>query len=312
MKKLSYILLSVKKVVTGKFGAFLLLISCNMDLICQEPFDVPCIDFPIIQKIDYTSTFIGSIVDVQSSSISKPALNFQPFNQQNVGMTITNSLLIPNININLIQYRLGLFSFKSKKDRKYINSEDFKYKKDDVIRIYLPLIIISKFNTNYDSTNIATVSDMTGFNGSPLTMRLMPSYTVPIGLENSITFGQTSDLRTIIYKDKISGKMKPDFGYYGSIGIKFAGRGEVRDEFGTSYEGNWSFSALLYAFIIDSRIQNQISQFNENIPMGLESIFKFKLVETKITKFNLYGSAQYQFEHEENVSPFILKLGIGN
>jgi hypothetical protein len=274
----------------------------------QEPFDVPCIDYPKFTTIDFTNNFI----EVESNTNNSISNNIKPFSQQNLGLSATGGTLIPNINVSIIQYRLGLFSYLAKNDTRYRNSNDFKFREGDTIRFYLPLLLISKFNTNYDTANLATITDMTSFIGSPLTLRLMPSYTIRVGLENTFTIGHTSDLRTILYQDSISQSLKAGFGYYGTIGLKYAGRGEVRDETGTSYEGNWSISALLYTFITNQEVQDQLFDKQMNSASGIETIFKFKVAETKVTRFNIYASAQYQFNKPGNDNPFIFKIGIGN
>lgn len=280
----------------------------SLSLQAQEPFDVPCIDYPKFTTIDFTNNFI----EVEASSNNNISNNIRSFSQQNLGLSANGGALIPSINVNIIQYRLGLFSYLAKHDKTYRNSSDIRFREGDTIRFYLPLLLISKFNTNYDTANLASITDMTSFVGSPLTLRFMPSYTFRVGLENAFTIGHSSDLRTILYQDSLSQNLKAGFGYYGTIGLKYAGRGEVRDETGTNYEGNWSISALLYTFITNQTVQNQLFDTNDKSASGIETIFKFKVAETKVTRFNIYASAQYQFNKTEADNPFIFKIGIGN
>jgi hypothetical protein len=297
MKKISVLIITI-------------LFACifTMTMHAQEPFDVPCIDYPKFTTIDFTNNFI----EVESNTNNSISNNIRSFSQQSLGLSATGGTLIPSINVNIIQYRLGLFSYLAKSDKIYKNSNDIKFREGDTIRFYLPLLLISKFNTNYDTANLATITDMTSFIGSPLTMRFMPSYTCRVGLENTFTIGHSSDFRTILYQDSLSQKLKTGFGYYGTIGLKYAGRGEVRDETGTSYEGNWSISALLYTFITSQEVQKQLFENQNKAASGIETIFKFKVAETKVTRFNIYASAQYQFNENGTENPFIFKIGIGN
>lgn len=286
----------------------------------QEPFNVPCVDLPkyIIDEkpMDFTTDFVSPDTSGNtrlSRDISKVKDNIQPFSKQNIGMSLSGNQILPNISINLVQYRLGLYSYQSGKNKQFKNAPKLNYGIGDTIRVYLPLLLISKFNTSYDTSNLASVCDMTSFVGSPLTFRFMPSYSFRIGLENTLTIGHTSDLRTIVYNDSASAGLKTDFGYYGTFGIKYAGKGEVRDDnTGTTYAGNWSFSTLLYAFFTNKNIQNQLFEDQDKMISGVEAIFKFTVAETKITKFNLFASFQYQFNKPENLDPMIFKFGIGN
>jgi hypothetical protein len=285
-------------------------------LLAQEPFDVPTIDDSTFKTIDYSKgegkplDFSKAFIDsIPTSTIKGFRNNIKSFSKINFGITTTDGSIVPNLNVNIVQYRLCLFSWIASKNS---DSKTRYYKKGDTIRFYLPFLLISKFNTNYDSTNIATISDMTSFMGSPLTLRFMPSYVFNIGLENTLTIGHSSDLRTIFYKDSTSQVLKTDFGYYGTLGIKYSGRGNVRANDGQSFNGTWSMSGLIYIFKTNKNIQKQLFENQNNLSSGFEVIFKFKVLETQVTQFNIYASMQYQFNKPKNLNPYMFKINIGN
>lgn len=270
----------------------------------QEPFDIPTIDYATYKTIDFRNTYIGSQTIKNSSDIkNQPVV----FTQQNLNFSIdgNSDYFLPSANLNLIKYRLRVYTTTAKKTKK-------NYNVGDTIRFYIPLIILSNLSINYDSLNVTSLLDATGFVGSPFTFRIMPSYDIKIGLENTLTFGHISDLRTVLISDSITNSLKAEFGYYGALGIKYSGKGEVRDESGLKHEGNWSVSCLAYMFYGTDYSKDYLFKEDKNNLSGLEFIFKFKLIDTKLTRFNLSASAKYQFENINDISPFIFKIGIGN
>ena len=272
----------------------------------QEPFDIPTVDYPTYKTVDFRTTFIGLETEKKTKDIKNQPV---ALTQQNLNFNIdgnANSFL-PSANLNLIKYRLRVYTKKAEKS----NSKR-GYNTGDTIRYYLPLVLISNLSINYDSLNLTSLLDATGFVGSPFTFRLMPSYNFKIGLENTLTIGHISDLRTILIKDSINNDLKAEFGYYGVLGLKYSGKGEVRDESGLKHEGTWSVSCLTYLFSGSDYSKEYLFTENQDVLLGLEFIFKFKLIDTKITRFNLTASAKYQFEHPDDISPFVFKIGIGN
>lgn len=273
----------------------------------QEPFDVPTVDYSKLKIIDYTKSF-GFSKAVESYTINSN--NVEVFANQNFSLLINSDNQknvknsFPAINVSVIKYRLGLFSYTSKKKGKNVNI-------GDTVRVFMPLILMSKFTLDYDSLNYASLNDATSFSGSPFTFRIMPSHTFKVGLENTFTIGFVGDLRGIILSDSTSNNTDFEFGVYYSLGAKYSGKGDVRDETGQSYVGKWSLSGLLYGFTgsgtTDKELYGGLAERR-----GLEFVFKFKLLDTKLTRFNLLANAQYQFNSLTKESPWIFKFGIGN
>jgi hypothetical protein len=277
---------------------FLVVIKC----FSQEPFDVLSVDKNSVRILDYSgkqdystygfysnnliSTIKFDSIPNKLDAVSQPNFNYQ---------TNLKGFNNPSLNLKLIRYRLGIFTDTVRK-----------------IAVYLPLIIVSKFNLDYDSTNIPSLLDITSFDGSPFTFRLMPSYNYTVGDLNTITIGCIADLRTIFFRDSISKKLDLSYSFYGSIGFKYSGNGDVRAANGETQLGNWSFSGLLYGFSSNSNIFDNYYEEQKRFFKGLEFLFRFQVFNSKYMNLNLNASLQYQFNKPKDFDPLIFKIGFGN
>jgi len=278
----------------------LLSVSFRDSAVAQEPFNIPMVGQPKVSVIDYTRSFFGQTVEREANQLQGGA---STFSHAAVGLfangqDVSNSLAA-NISLNVIQYRLGIYSYA-------------KSGTTDTVRVYLPLMILSKLSTNYDSSRISTLEDLSSFSGSPFTFRIMPSYSWTVGLDNSFTVGHVSDMRGFIYRDSTDKDFRISFSYYGSIGAKYMGRGEVRDEDGQSYQGNWSVSLLVYTLILDNKIRDLMVSEPGRASWGLEGMFKFMTSESKLTRFNIYASVKYDANPSRNGSPWSFKFTVGS
>jgi len=283
------------------------MLCLSENLMAQEPFNVPMVDPPGSYKfIDYEHSTAGEI-KYKSKQTSDIKNNVSSFTQASVGFLASGDLsstITPSLNLNVIQYRLGIYT-------RY-DTTDKANAKIDTARVYLPFAILSKISTKYDTTLLTTIDDITSFGGSPLTVRLMPNYSFRVGEENSITVGHISDMRALVYHDKILNQLITKFGYYASVGLKFGGLGEVRDEAGQTYLGSWSISALAYTFLTDHN-SKMILFGDPNAPVnGFEFIFKFVASKSELTRFNIFASIQRENVGPNLPSPWIIKLNFGN
>jgi hypothetical protein len=274
----------------------LTLLLASSLLVGQEPFNIPMVDQPKISVVDYTKSFYGQTVEKDASQLEN---GVSTFSHATLGIfansqDVSNSLAT-NVSLSVIQYRLGIYSYT-------------KEGTTDTVRIYLPFVILSK----YDSARITSLDDLTSFGGSPLTFRLMPSYSWTVGLDNTFTVGHVSDVRAFVYRDSANGDFHTDFSYYGSLGVKYTGRGEVRDESGQSYQGNWSLSLLAYATSLNNKIRDLMVKDPGKASVGLEGLFKFLASESKLTRFNIYASVKYDMNANPNGSPWSFKFTIGS
>lgn len=273
----------------------------------QEPFDIASVDYSSAKIIDYENSFgfekkkTDELDSNQVDVFSRQSFSFLFNNSASSGEGKT----VPALNSSIIIYRLGLFTYKAKKAKA---KRDLK--QGDKVRVYLPLVILSKVDLDYDSSNVASISDATDFSGSPFTFRLMPSYDFKVGLENKLVVGGIVDFRGIITKDAVTKNTNSEYGIYYSFGLKYSGLGDVRDETGQSYVGKWSISALLYKFNGSQTAKKDLFHTND-FSSGAEFIFKFKAIDTKMTRFNLFANAQYRFDNV-GVDSWIFKFGIGN
>lgn len=272
----------------------ILFITSVIPIFCQEPFNVNCVDPPTIKVRNYDSQFGYS--NKSNLQIDSTPTFFGNINS-NFLFGEKNNNLLPSINISLITYRLIVYS-------KNDGNGEYRY--------YLPLILLTKIS-NYDSTNLNSIYDLSNFIGSPITFRLMPNFRFPIGEENYLNAGLILDGRYCLYKDSTSQNLKSTYDIYTALGIKYSGKGDVRDESGQKYEGVWSISIILFGFFSkDESIKNLFKE-NKSYNTGLEGLFKFNVLDTKIAKLNLNLSIQNFINNSPlNGNSYIIKFGIGN
>ena len=173
-------------------------------------------------------------------------------------------------------------------------------------------MFLSKISAKYDSTRLTTFNDITSFDGAPFTIRLMPAVTWQAGLENTFSVGHVSDLRAFVYSEGAGDGLKTSFGYYCSLGLKYAGRGEVRDESGLSYQGTWSVSLLASAFFTNSTAKAVLLNNPDDLLGACELLFKFIASEAKFTRLNVYVSLQRQWARTKLSSPWMIKFTLGS
>jgi hypothetical protein len=283
-----------------------LVLSGSEMLYGQEPFSIPTVDAPKMKVIDYRTTFFGQ--QTEKAAPGGDESNLSTFSKGSLGILSNGDdfggSITPNISLDIIQYRLGIYSYESRPAEAGRVAE--------ITRVYLPLMLLSKFSVKYDSTRLTTFDDVTSYAGGPFTIRLMPAYSFPIGLDNTFSIGHISDLRAITYREQTGDKLKTQLGYYCSFGVKYAGRGEVRDESGQSYQGRWSISLLGSAFFTNSTTKAILLNNPNDVVGGLEIVFKFIVSETKLTKFNIYASLQRQLANTKLSSPWTFKFTLGN
>jgi hypothetical protein len=293
----------MNKILRSAFAVLILLCFHSLSS-AQEPFSTPSIDNSSNRQ---TMDARGTLLDISDTIMDEPAENFDLLDEANLQFTTDGAThFLPSISLNVIKYRLTLYSYNAKRTTK-------RHDEGSKVQVNLPLFFLSKLASSYgDSSGAARVSDVTSFAGSPLTIRAMPMYSWKVGLENSLTFGMVNDFRAIVLKDSTTGSTTFDFGYYGSIGLQYSGRGCVRDpETGIDTDGTWSLSALAYAFYSDPRIKYQLFKDHDKMIAGFEGIFKIKMPGAA-SRFNIFASFQYHFNEPIGMKPYMFKVAFGN
>jgi len=283
-----------------KLILFLFFLFISLKLTAQEPFDVSCFDPPKIsvKKMNFT-TFRYGMKENNEDSLSNSSIpNAYYFNQGGVNVNLFGDNVFPSLNFKMVQYRLCI----------YENKEGAK--------TYIPFLIVSRMGVDNDSVNNNSVQSATGFEGSPLTFRVMESFRLNVGKSNNFSGGFICDLRGMMYKKDETRMTKYGGGVYLAAGLKYSGEGDVRAENNLqSYGGQWSFSALLNMFYTSDPLirKNLFSEDTYNrVSNGAQFILKFSPFDVAAKMFSLYLSYQYLFGAiPKSQDKQILKLSIG-
>lgn len=222
------------------------------------------------------------------------------FQQQVLGASTSGGDTNGNVTVNIIQYRLTVYTRGTASG--------------DTTRYYLPLILLTKLQTNYNS-NFAAADDATGYDGGLFTARLMPSRSWQVGAENRLMMGIVTDFRAIAYKDTADTEdtdTKFGWSFYTSAGVTYSGVGDVRVESKQHRKGKWSASFLAYFSAASKSVLESAFDGTQAI-FGAEFMFRFNVNDDTYSKFNLFASAKWMSKNIINTSDnFIFKFAVGN
>jgi len=206
-----------------------------------------------------------------------------------------------SISAQVIYYKINLFTPLDPK------SKNFRYN--------IPLMLISKLSTNYDSISASSAIDVLDYEASPITLRIMPSFKLSKNKTYSqiTTFGFYADARSITINNN-----NPDIENVtsiigsGGIGFTFQGDGQA-GEYNQNSElenGNWSFSLMYQGAFGDKTFIQSLFDTKNNFVTSFQSYFLFK-VDDK-SKFNLKVGYQHFFQKSiaGNKNMFSIAIGI--
>ncbi len=266
----------------------------------QEPFSVACYDAAGKIRINFSTFRIGDTVTAETNadSLAEARRNISALSSTNIGAVLAptaNSLsFTPTISSNLIRYRLGIFTSA------------------DGSHYYLPLFLISKLASNYDSSNHTSSVDATNYEGSPLTVRLMPSWKFQVGRDNALFVGAIADFRAVIFRDSTSEITNIGTGFYGAVGVRYGGLGDVRTGDGTTVQGDWSLSLLAYTAVASGNLQRMITADTARNLYGLEGLLQFRVNQGGPSQFNFFLSALLRGNRHDVDRPWVFRFGFGS
>lgn len=251
----------------------------------------------------YSINYLKENEVVMKSSIAGSESNYKPltelkdpalfFNHNYITGDLVGDNLTAKVSSNILYYRLTIYE-PEKKDYRYT----------------LPLFIVSKISSEYDSANTNTVGDVLDYDGSPITIRFMPSWEKTIGKSNKLYYGLIFDYRGInIVDDELNNQY--EHGFYTSAGFTYSGKGSVT-QLGTaeSKPGVWNFSLMLQAYMSRSEVIKELYDTTEDYALGIQGLFNFIVSEKN--PMNLRFGFNYYFTDPMNVEKFGLKLSVGN
>jgi hypothetical protein len=235
--------------------------------------------------------------------------------------------LFPTINGEVVNYKLGIWSFKYKESTKKRKEELAKTntnnetipKKDSIVIHYVPFSIISKVSADYMDAKAGTLNDATSFFGAPLTFRFAPSFDLTKNWSyNKIFAGLNGDMRLLAIGDTVTNKLDAGWGAYGSVGITYMGTGYAYDgedtDDGKRYHGKWSISTMLYWFKSGGTFNKAVfGDYAAKTISGIEMLLRFKTSKKEDSKFNFIIGASNGFTKDApNFAKWQFRIGVGS
>jgi hypothetical protein len=185
----------------------------------------------------------------------------------------------------------------------YFYTNNLKNKK-----LFFPLFLLSRLSTRYDTTNVASSTDALDHDGGPISIRLMPSWKLKVGDENTLYYGFILDYRGLNVTQN-SGQSAYKQGFYSAVGLTYGGKGSGQRIGGEINPGIWTLSLMLQCFYTDSDVIRELYKSKDSYVLAGQALFNF--FAGKNNPLNIKAGAQYFFSDPLNAQKFSLKLGIG-
>lgn len=198
---------------------------------------------------------------------------------------------IMRLSTSIVYYKLYFYT-NSKKDKK----------------LFLPLFLLSRLSTRYDSANVASSTDALDHDGGPVSVRLMPSWKKKVGDDNMLYYGFIVDYRGLNVVQN-GGQSNYKQGVYSAVGLTYGGKGSGQRIGGEESPGIWTLSLMLQCFYAESDVIKELYKSKESYVFSGQMLFNF--FAGKNNPLNIKAGAQYFFSDPLNAQKFSIKLGIG-
>ncbi len=188
-------------------------------------------------------------------------------------------------------------------------NENNKYRKN---RFNIPLMLITKLSSNYDSINASSALDVLDYEAAPISLRIMPSWRKAFkNYSDQIYYGFYADVRGINYHNTVANNYDIDFIGSGGLGFTYQGDGQAGsyNTNGEYAEGKYSIS-VMYQAAVGKNVLQKLFATNKDYVSSLQGYFVFKVSESNPA--NLKLGYQYFFDKTlaGSRSNFSLSLGI--
>lgn len=257
----------------------------------------------VFYKAIYDTTtiknYLQSSLDSRSESYTeseKKELLF--FKNNNLSLNLANEgENRVSLNSEIIHYKLYVANPNE--------NNTYRYNKFNV-----PLLLISKISTSNDSISKSSAYDLLDYNGSPLTIRIMPSIKTNFSTVNDVIyFGLYSDLRGI---QTSSEKLNLSYIWSNGIGLTYQGdsEGAKVNENGDYVQGRYSLSLMYQVATANKELISSLFDTEKDSVSAIQGIFIIKLGNDN--PINLRVGYQYFFTSilSGSKSNFSVALGI--
>lgn len=164
-------------------------------------------------------------------------------------------------------------------------------------RYNLPLFIITKLSTSYDSMNSSTAIDVLDYEGAPITIRAMPSWGIKLTNYSDIFYlGFYTDLRGLNLLDPISNEYNIEVLGSGGFGFTYQADGKAGsyEPNGEYADGRYSISLMLQGAIGDNKVIRRLFKSTRDVVSSIQGYFLFSVKED--SPLNIKVGYQYFFD----------------
>lgn len=235
------------------------------------------------------------------------------FSSSSSGIDLGADIAVPRVKIGFVYYKLGIYTSKEKTKEKTDSDGNKGIKVIPSKTFFLPLFFFSRITTDYDTLTSAPSIDGIDFDGAPITLRLMPSFNVKIGQENSLYTGLIMDYRGLNVVDENGSRF--EHGMYLATGFRYTGQGMAYTSMADDeIKGKWSLSVIGSTFISKCETIDYLFDVDENQAnvTSVQVFLSFKVLDKKNAHVNLNASFQRSFnDFAGNNTGDIFKISIG-
>lgn len=164
-------------------------------------------------------------------------------------------------------------------------------------RYNIPLMLISKLSSSYDSINASSSIDVLDYEAAPITLRIMPSFKKSFVKYNDVIYyGFYADLRGLNLFNSETNDYDIEMIGSAGIGLTYQGDGQAGTyNINGEYEpGRYSISIILQGATGKKEVISRLFDTDKDFVGSLQSYFLFKVKEN--SKLNLKIGYQYFFD----------------
>lgn len=164
-------------------------------------------------------------------------------------------------------------------------------------RYNIPLMLISKLSTSYDSINASSSIDVLDYEAAPITLRIMPSFKKSFLTYNDVIYyGVYADLRGLNLFNSDTNDYDIEVVGTAGIGLTYQGDGQAGtyNKNGEYSPGRYSISVILQGATGKKEVIGRLFDTDKDFVGSFQSYFLFKVAEN--SKLNLKVGYQYFFD----------------
>ncbi len=180
----------------------------------------------------------------------------------------------------------------------------------------IPLFVIAKLSTNYDSLSPSGAIDALDYEAAPITIRIMPSWKWEVTNSTDVIYaGLYADIRALNLPDTEETGYQMKYVRSGGCGFTYQGKGAAGYYSPSSDDyvnGKWSFSFIYEIAEGKHNVISSLFNTDKNVVSSIQGYFIFNVADNSKSPFNI--KIGYQQFFKETIagtkSNFSVSLGI--